>query len=158
MSSAASRGAGDGAGGAGAFASFYDATIGRAYGLALRITGSEDLAAQACDAAYPAAWKASQPAETDLFGLVRAEALARKPAAPRSDAPTSSYSLRGELERRLAELDLVARRSLELAYFGGLDVTAIGELLGAEATEVRRALRRGLLHVGSAIAAPEPMP
>jgi DNA-directed RNA polymerase specialized sigma24 family protein len=51
----------------------------------------------------------------------------------------------------MGRLEPLARRAIELAYFGGLGVDAIGELLDVPAAQVRQALREGLLQLGTLI-------
>ena len=150
------------------FPSFYDATCGAAYSLALRITGEAASATTACEAAYIGYWGANPGAaaisifgQTAFLQVVRSEALRfRNPAEPkagirRSDTAQLSYTQAELVRAGLQKLDPFTRRSLELAYFGGVAVADIAEIVGGTAIEIRQALRTALLSLGTVAPPPE---
>lgn len=150
------------------FSSFYDATHGAAYSLALRITGEAAAATTACEAAYIEYWRANPGAaplslagQTAFLQVVRSEALhVRNPAEPKAGIPRSdtaqlSYTQAELVRAGLQKLDPFTRRSLELAYFGGLAVAEIAEIVGRTAIEIRQALRTALLGLGTIAPPPE---
>lgn len=133
------------------FGDFYDRTATAAFSLALRITGDRERAARACEAAYVEAWnnRAGEAAsESALLGTVRVQALAIGAIPPSTEREDGSYispkQVRDVLDRQPPEV----RRALELAYFGGLPVSEIAELLAVPAPSLRTAMRRALLELG----------
>jgi RNA polymerase sigma-70 factor, ECF subfamily len=148
--------------GTASFASFYDATSGAAYGLAYAIARDHDAASAACEAAYLDHWQANGPeltvslaGQTAFLQRVRWKALVVRNAPPlvathRSDPPQSTYSQRDLVRAELDALEPFARRTLELAYFGGLTVTEIAEVSGVTPSDIRQALRTALLTLGRA--------
>ena len=153
------------------FQRLYEATSGAAYSLALRIVAGQPAATEACEMAYAELWKqAATLAGTVgdvqgwLLGEVRRCALTLSRAAPRqSDGAIPSYemsnTIAGEAGSRdgsrasdvaiLDSLEGLPRRSLELAYFGGLTVEAIAEILSEPVAGVRVALREGMLKLAT---------
>ena len=135
------------------FEAFYERTAGAAYSLALRITGDSGRAARACEAAYGDAWGgrggADEPREHDLLARVRVRALEIGGVSPSTEDEDGSYigaeQVRDVLGRQRPEV----RRALELAYFGGLPVSEISELLGVSAPPLRAALREVLLELAA---------
>ena len=142
-----------------AFRIFYDATAARAYGLALRITASPDTATKACENAY-----ASLPAlvrrvggdfwrlETVFLNAVREMSLPQRalPSIPSTDPQGPSYTMVKAIRDCLDGMDPAARRALELAYYGGLGVQAIADIIGQPVSELRPILRDVLLRLGAA--------
>ncbi len=55
-----------------------------------------------------------------------------------------------ELRDALDAVEPVARQALDLAYFGGLDIHAISEILGRPVADLRTLLRDTLLDLGAA--------
>ncbi len=145
----------------GAFAAFYDATCGAAYSLARRVTGDDEAATSACEAAYMEQWRTldraadvSLQVQTAFLQVVRLQALRGRPrpgelAAPRPDATQSTYTQAELVRAKLQDLDAFTRRTLEMAYFGGLTVAEIAEVAGRSPVEIRQALRTALLTMGA---------
>jgi RNA polymerase sigma-70 factor (ECF subfamily) len=148
-------------GGGDAFRSFYDATSGTAFSLAFEIVGGDRrLAEEACEAAYGELWERSGRVgvnaaswdEAALLTQVRERALQAsaeaRVARERSAGPGAAY-MKAAVREGLEKLNPLARRALELAYFGGLPVREIAELLGEPPEVVRRAMREALLTLGA---------
>jgi RNA polymerase sigma-70 factor (ECF subfamily) len=155
------RGAGDGPGEGAAddgFADFYEATTSAAFSLCMRITGESASAQDACEAAYIQFWREGPESartgpgrEQMLLDLVREHALA---VARRFEPPKGISTHPGEsplvvnvraLHAGLGRLDDLSRRTLELAYFGGLTLPELTQILGMPLAEVRQRLREALL-------------
>ncbi len=134
------------------FGDFYDRTATAAFSLALRITGDRERAARACEAAYVEAWNnrpgEGAPSESALLGMVRVQALAIGAIPPSTEREDGSYISPKQVRDVLDRQPLEVRRALELAYFGGLPVSEIAELLAVPAPSLRTAMRRALLELG----------
>ncbi len=141
-------------------------TLPTAYSLALRISGSAEQAAAACERSY-GEWSASVPGasgwgraeEARFLGRVRAHALAGRREAEGSSAGSSvsakrSYERDGKGWQALGLADPLGRQAVELAYFGGMNASSIADLLEEPVEDVRAAMRRALL----ALARPEGSP
>jgi DNA-directed RNA polymerase specialized sigma24 family protein len=139
------------------FRAFYDRTSGIAFSLAFRITSSKDLAGEVVEAAYASCWAArpgaGEPAESDLLAVVREQALniAPIPNLVRSERDAPAYATATALRDGLAGIDPLGRRTLELAYFGGISAAQVAELMGEPVQAVRAALRRALLELGALV-------
>ncbi len=142
------------------FTAFYAATASAAFSLATRITGEAEAASAACEEAYRSLSRdrgglliADHETEMDLLGRVRSCSLRvvheRSTQLPRSEGADGTYIDTNAVHNGMNALDPFARRMLELAYFGGLGVTQIVELVGKPASDVRAALRTALLTLGS---------
>ncbi|MFN8506323.1 MAG: sigma factor-like helix-turn-helix DNA-binding protein [Dehalococcoidia bacterium] len=135
------------------FEAFYERTVGAAYSLALRITGDREHAAHACEGAYADAWQeragAGAPRERDLLARVRVRALEIGAIPPSTEDEDGSYIGAKQVREVLARQQPEVRRALELAYFGGLPVSEISELLGMPAPPLRAAMRAALLELGA---------
>lgn len=137
---------------------FYDATSALAFGLALRVADDEAIARQACESAYAALPSLARTPgairpdlQTAFLGLVRETTLASiGPANKSTSGEPASYNVAKVIRETLESMDPLARRALKLAYFGGLDIRAISEILGTPAAELRPILRDALLHLGAA--------
>ena len=142
--------------GGGDFDTFYNRTSGCAYGLALRIAGAPGPAAAACEAAYVRAWREGQGGlriESALLEQVREEALRLRgplpgPESGRSGVADQSYNVTVVMRAALAQVEPTGRRAIELAFFGGVGVADIAELLGEPVATVRTAMRAALLRIG----------
>ena len=87
--------------------------------------------------------------------LTRVRRYALEKAEPRPDqsvAALSAYEVAGSSKsaganeiRALEALEGLQRRTLELAYFGGLTVDSIAEILREPVSGIRGALREGML-------------
>ncbi len=145
----------------GAFAAFYDATCGAAHSLAWRVTGDDGTATSACEAAYMEHWRtldgapnASFQAQTSFLQVVRLQALRARPRpsevpTSRSDGRKPTYTQAELVRAKLQDLDAFTRRTLEMAYFGGLTVADIAEVAGRSPLEIRKTLRTALLTMGA---------
>ncbi|MCC6386975.1 MAG: hypothetical protein IT302_06305 [Dehalococcoidia bacterium] len=135
------------------FDAFYERTAGAAYSLALRITGHEEHATRACAAAFADAWReragAGVPRERDLLARVRVRALEIGAVPPSTEDEGSSYIGAKQVRDVLDRQPPAVRRALELAYFGGLPVSEICELLGVPAPPLRAAMRAALLELAA---------
>jgi len=135
------------------FEAFYERTAGAAYSLALRITGDSGRAARVCEAAYADAWGArggrDEPREHDLLARVRLRALENGAIPPSTEDEDGSYIGAKQVREVIGRQRPEVRRALELAYFGGLPVSEISELLGVAAPPLRAALREALLELGA---------
>jgi hypothetical protein len=136
---------------------FYAKTSRAAWGLALRITASEEASVRVCEAAYAAACAggAVTEGEAAFLGRVRSLALAEGGGPPptmlRSDPRQPSYGEVTAIRAGLATVDPRGRRALDLAYYGGASVAEIAELIGEPEPTVRAALRGALLSLGQAV-------
>lgn len=140
------------------FADFYDATGSAAFSLCMKITGESVSAQEACEAAYvqfwregPAAARTGPGSEQLLLDLAREHSLAvarrleppkRIPTYPGASLPVVNIRA---LHAGLGRLDDLSRRTLELAYFGGLALPELTQILGMPLAEVRERLREALL-------------
>lgn len=139
----------------GQFRAFYDRTSPTAYALALRITGAPDAAADTCEAAYLAAWEAGPEAgawkDGAVFDRVRSLSFERRTGSAlmvSSGGGDPSYTMATAVRDGLAKLDPLGRRAIELAYFGGLSVAEVAEIVGFPVARVRSAMRTALLDLG----------
>ena len=140
------------------FAGFWEATSSAAFSLCMRITGDSTAAQDACEAAYIQFWREGPEAartgpgrEQMLLDLAREHALAaaRHREPPRQlpkdrGAPSAAANVRA-LHAGLGRLDDFSRRTLELAYFGGLTLPELTQILGMPLAEVRQRLREASL-------------
>ncbi len=140
------------------FQEFFDSTNHSAYHFAWRIAGTREAATAACEEAYVRAWRtdckwSTAAGEAHLLALVREESFRRR--KPRAETGFQGVAVDSlckpisAIEHALGTLDATSRRALQLAFFGGLSVSAIAEELGEPVAEVRLALRRALLTLGS---------
>jgi RNA polymerase sigma-70 factor (ECF subfamily) len=145
----------------GALRGLYDATSAQAYGLALRIASDSSGAERACEGAYHRAAELASAAtslmdlEARLLSLVRELALRERPAQPAMSSlpPDVSYSDVKAIREGVEELDPLARKVLDLTYFGGLSIQEASGILDQPASELRSLLRTSLLHLGRAVGA-----
>lgn len=140
------------------FAEFFDATSTAAFGLCIRITSEDSAAQDACEAAYIQFWREGPDTarhgagrEQILLDLVREHALAAaRHFEPPKRIPTYSGATPPVVNVRavhagLARLDDLSRRTLELAYFSGLTLPELTQVLGMPLVEVRQRLREALI-------------
>lgn len=136
-----------------ALAELYDRFGRVAYGLALRIVRDANLAEDAVQDAFLAAWRTAASfdprrgkASTWLLTIVhrravdvvrreerrRAEPLDAEPASVGESADDTSElrEQRQAVQAALAQLSPDQRQALELAYYGGLSQTELAERLG----------------------------
>jgi len=155
-----------------ALAEFYDRTVGRAYGLALRIVSSRPLAEEIVADSFYQAWKQAGAYDsgraspmTWLLVICRSRALdalrARDPAllhespeelVSEEDAPRErdSFDLLAALETRhiihaaVATLSASQRQMIGLAFFRGLTHQEIAQSVGLPLGTVKSQIRRAL--------------
>ncbi len=143
------------------FEMVYEATSGVVYSLAVRIAGGDaEGAVGACEAAYADLWNEAGALAaggpdvlTWLLARVRRYALeSTETRADQSAGSISTYDSARDASGRSAtesvaldSLEGLQRRALELAYFGGLSVDSIAEVLCEPVAGIRGALREGML-------------
>ena len=139
------------------FRAFYERTSRAAYSLALRITADSERAGAAIEAAYIETWPSTGTDDLDgaLLASVRSCALRLQPSGNantiRSDGAIPAYTSATAIRDGLAQVDQLGRRAVELAYFGGIGVNHVAEILGQPTNLVRAAMRRALLELGSLV-------
>ncbi len=154
----------------GAFAAFYDQTVGRVYGLALRITQAHTLAEEIVCDVYLQLWRQANRydrsrgnvmawlmtlSRSRALDLLRRERSASRPQSPVQDqdppdgAP-HTLDLLVEVDRSAAlhealrALDEEQRQLLALAYFRGYSHSELAGLTGLPLGTVKTKLRRAL--------------
>lgn len=157
-----------------ALASLYDAMSALAFGLALRVVGSADVAEDVVQDAFMRIWHRADRYEPSrgqarpwILRVVRNVAIdrlrtadARGRAETRSQTDTSLLSVPEEpdetasrsersrtLRRALAELPAEQRRALEIAYFEGLSHSEIAERERMPLGTVKTRIRDGVLRL-----------
>lgn len=156
-----------------AFATLYDATAARAYGLALRVVRNPAHAEEVVQEAYLDAWRTSSrfdPARGSAIGwlltIVHRKAVDRvrsAEAAGRRDATyhhathlvdhdqtaEAAYSaIEGQRVRgAVATLTAVQREAVELAYFGGYTHTEVATMLDVPVGTAKTRIRDGLIRL-----------
>ncbi len=153
------------------FASLYDATSRRVFGLALRILGDRDLAEEAALEAYTVVWRqaarydpARGSALTWILTVARSKAIdllrsrmrrgGRERAldiatcVPNPTPGPEAASARSEemhlVREALAALPLEQREAIETTYFGGLTHAEVAVALGQPLGTVKTRIRTGL--------------
>ncbi|MEP6817138.1 MAG: sigma factor [Marmoricola sp.] len=151
------------------FAELYDATSGRAYGLAVQVVGDPARAEQVTLDAYVEVWRNSNRFHATHGGvlpwiltIVHREAVAamRSAAAhvgrhpsydgqhrPVADAAGPDSHEASQVSGALATLTPVQHAAVELAYFGGRLHTEMDSVLGVPAGTARARIRQGLLQL-----------
>jgi RNA polymerase sigma-70 factor (ECF subfamily) len=137
------------------FEAFYDRTCRPAYGLALELTADARAASSACERAYLEAWREARFGAEDqqrlsLLDGIRRAALGGRELQQGPPAPGNAPMSHGEgvdIREGLEQVGELGRRVIELAYFGGLQVPEIAELVGEPVGNVRTAMREALLQL-----------
>jgi RNA polymerase sigma factor (sigma-70 family) len=153
-----------------ALGAFYDATVGRVYGLALRITRSRESAEEVAEDVYLQVWRDAarfDPARAGVLGwllvICRSRALdslrradeAQAHPEPETLVPELAHTDQPEslmqaaqdqsaLHAALNELSAVQRQLLALAFFRGLTHDEIAAHLGIPLGTVKSHIRRAL--------------
>lgn len=156
-----------------AFATFYDATAARAYGLALRVVRDPAHAEEVTQEAYIDAWRSSTrydeargSAAGWLLTIVHRKAVDRVRSVEasttrdetwsRETAPVdhdhTSEAAHASLEAArvrsaVATLTDVQRQALELTYFGGYTHTEVATLLDVPLGTAKTRIRDGLIRL-----------
>ncbi|RUP32063.1 MAG: sigma-70 family RNA polymerase sigma factor [Mycolicibacterium sp.] len=157
-------------GDADAFASFYDATCSRVFGLVLRVLRDRGYSEEATQEVYAQVWRAAagyDPAEGSALAWVmtlahrravdrvRAEAASRRRewdyGTTHLDRPSDEVTeaaVRGDDRRRvvgcLGTLTDAQRAAIELAYYDGLTYVQVSERLATSLGTVKSRMRDGL--------------
>ncbi len=161
-----------------AFTAFYDATLGKVYGLALRITGRPDAAEDVVAEVYHQAWRQAACYDaargrplTWLLTLAQSRALdnlRRRDTADshpepetlaeaETDPAADPLDLLATLERNcalhqaLAQLDPLQRQLLALAFYRDLSHREIAEHARLPLGTVKTHIRKALLALHSAL-------
>jgi len=154
-----------------AFASLYDALVGRVFGLALKITGCVQMAEEVAEDTFWQVWRQAPRFDPDrgtalawVMTIARSRALdalrAKTPTESLDDMeallasltdgddPAESAQARQEAVRlhgALASLDAVPRQLVALAFFRGLSHEEIAEQTNLPLGTVKSQIRRALL-------------
>lgn len=157
-----------------AFTAVYDATAGRAFGLALRVLRNPALAEEVAQEAYLQVWMHSaryNPARGSAISwilmIVHRRAVSRvrssearvrretnfqrqetltQPTSKDSTHDAASASMEARRVRdALAELSPAQREAVELAYFGGYTYSEVAGLSGIPLGTAKTRIRSGLL-------------
>ena len=168
-----------------ALAAFYDATVGNAYGVALRIVGSPALAEECVADAFHQAWREAGRYDSErsnpltwLLMICRSRALdrwrSRDPAVahedpsslladvdcPRDDDPLNlltAVEARRSIHAALAALAPVQRQMIALAFFRGLSHAEIATHTRQPIGTVKSQIRRALAVLRRALDVPQGM-
>jgi DNA-directed RNA polymerase specialized sigma24 family protein len=115
-----------------AMAALYDRHAARMYAVALRVTGSRDVAASVLEAAFNALANGAAPVgagESWILRLVRDLAVARQ-------SQTAAPSVEG--------MTPTPRSLVEEAFYRGADVAKLARTYGLTETDVRKMLQDGI--------------
>ncbi len=160
-----------------AFASFYDATSARAYGLALRVVRDPAQAEEVTQEAFLETWRTASRFRSErgsaigwLLTIVHrkavdrvrsAEAASRRDTTYHQDINPVSHDVTAEaaeasMEARrvrsaLEELTAIQREALELAYFGGYTHTEVATMLDLPVGTAKTRIRDGLIRMRDAM-------
>jgi RNA polymerase sigma-70 factor (ECF subfamily) len=160
-----------------AFASFYDATSARVYGLALRVVRDPAQAEEVAQEAFLDVWRNAARYDEKrgsavgwLLTIVHRKAVDRVRAAEAAGRRDTSYhqdstkvahdataeaaeaSLEaGRVRSAMKQLTAVQREALELAYFGGYTHTEVATMLDLPVGTAKTRIRDGLIRMRDAL-------
>jgi RNA polymerase sigma-70 factor (ECF subfamily) len=160
-----------------AFAELYDATSRRVHGLVLRVVRDPAQAEEVTQEVYLQAWRTSARYDAGkgsalswLMTLAHRRAVDRVRAAEAASRQDTTYHQRTQvvphdataeaaessMEARrvraaLAELSVVQREALELAYFGGYTHTEVATMLDLPVGTAKTRIRDGLIRLRDAM-------
>jgi RNA polymerase sigma-70 factor (ECF subfamily) len=168
------------AGDADAFASFYDATCARVFGLILRVLRDRGYSEETTQEVYAQVWRAAagfDPAEGSALAWVMTLAHRRAVDRVRTEAASSrrewdygtthldrpsdvvaEAAVRGDDRRRvvgcLGTLSDSQRAAIELAYYDGLTYVQVSERLATSLGTVKSRMRDGLRKLRDCLGTP----
>jgi RNA polymerase sigma-70 factor (ECF subfamily) len=160
-----------------AFATFYDATSSRAFGLALRVVRNPAQAEEVVQEGYLEVWRTAARFDPDqgsaiswLLTLVHRRAVDRVRSAEAAGRRDESYhhqnhtvphdstadEAHASFEARrvrgaLRTLTPIQREALELAYFGGYTHTEVATMLDLPIGTAKTRIRDGLIRLRDAL-------
>jgi RNA polymerase sigma-70 factor, ECF subfamily len=161
----------------GAFATLYDATSRRAFGLALRVVRDPAQAEEVTQEAYLEIWRTASRFDAErgsalawLLTIVHRKAVDRvrsaeaatrrderyheqnQPVAHDTTAEAAESSLEAHRVRgALRSLTDVQRQAVELAYFGGYTHTEVATMLNLPVGTAKTRIRDGLIRLRDAM-------
>ena len=156
-----------------AFATFYDATSSRAFGLALRVVRNPAHAEEVAQEAYLDAWRSSSRYDARLgsaagwlLTIVHRKAVDRVRSVEASSRRDESWQQRTRpvdhdvtaeavessldaqrVRGAVATLTAVQREAVELAYFGGYTHTDVASMLNVPIGTAKTRIRDGLIRL-----------
>lgn len=160
-----------------AFATFYDTTSARAYGLAVRVVRNPAQAEEVVQEAYLEVWRTANRFDPDRGSAISwlltiahrravdrvrsAEAASRRdesyhhhnhavPHDTTADEAHASFEAR-RVRGALQTLTPIQREALELAYFGGYTHTEVATMLGLPIGTAKTRIRDGLIRLRDAL-------
>jgi RNA polymerase sigma-70 factor (ECF subfamily) len=160
-----------------AFASFYDATSSRAFGLAVRVVRDPAQAEEVTQEAFLEVWRTASRFDTArgsaigwLLTIVHRKAVDRVRSAEAASRRDTNYqhdnqsvahdataeAAEASMEARrvrsaLEELTPVQREALQLAYFGGYTHTEVASMLDLPVGTAKTRIRDGLIRMRDAM-------
>jgi RNA polymerase sigma-70 factor (ECF subfamily) len=160
-----------------AFATLYDRTSARIYGIVLRVLRSPEQAAEVTQEVYVEVWRQAARYSPDKGGVLawmatmahrraidrvrsvssetaRDHRYALREAAPEHDHVWSGVEQRLDVERvrrGLATLTAIQREAILLAYFGGYSQSQVAALLDLPLGTVKTRIRDGLIRLRDAL-------
>ena len=139
-----------------AFADFYDATVSRAFGLALTVTRNRSDAEDVVQEVYREIWRRSASfggqhgsALSWVLTPVHQKAVARARSSDlgRSASPGDPLKHSGNAGVALSQVPAPERKALELAYFGGYTHGYIDEMGRLPRNTSKARIREGLIEL-----------
>jgi len=161
----------------GAFAEFYDATSGRAFGLAVRVLRDRAQAEEVTQEAYLECWRHAARFDPDkgsaiswLLTIVHRKAVDRVRSAEASSRRDEAYTHKEQtvdhdstaeaatasleatrVRAALSDLTLKQRQAVELAFLGGYTHTEVARMLDLPIGTAKTRIRDGLIRLRDAL-------